>query len=160
MFLVLQQISSKTPVTHGRMYCRIVAGYQIWKIVSDLRIIFSSVNMSIPSVISLWHSPRMCCVHGHTMEKSTLLEFSVKGLRILDVINIHITSVYNPQSVHKVLAAYIHVLESSMPIKTRENVYRYSRRVFGGCKDATGSLQTLPETTRINRHGPWRRSRI
>ena len=30
----------KTPVTHGWMYCRIAADYQIWEIVSDLRIIF------------------------------------------------------------------------------------------------------------------------
>ena len=28
-----------TPVTHGRMYRRIATGYQIWKIVSDLRVI-------------------------------------------------------------------------------------------------------------------------
>ena len=42
-------IMSKTPVTHGWMYCRIAVGYQIWKIVSDLRIIF------------------FICEHVHTM---------------------------------------------------------------------------------------------
>ena len=36
----LFQGETKTPVTHGWMYRRIAAGYQIWKIVSDLRIIF------------------------------------------------------------------------------------------------------------------------
>ena len=38
--LILDATLAKTPVTHGRMYCGIAAGYQIWKIVSDLRIIF------------------------------------------------------------------------------------------------------------------------
>ena len=32
--------------------------------------------------------------------------------------------------------------------------------MFGGHKDASGSLWTLLETTGINRDGPWRRSRI
>ena len=35
-----------------------------------------------------------------------------------------------------------------------------SVRMFRGCKDTTGSLWKMPETTRINRDGRWRRSWI
>ena len=100
----------KTPVTHGW----IAAGYPIWKTVSDLRIIFFIRNILIASsatdVMCLWGR------HG----KMKLLEFSVKGLQILGVINIRITSVCNPQSIRNVLTASVHVLESSVPIKTQK----------------------------------------
>ena len=88
----------KTLVTHGRMYCRIAAGYQIWKIVSNLRIIFficehvrTIHNIVVASSITDMLCPWEC--HG----KIKLLEFSVKGLRILGVINIRI----NPYVIHK-----------------------------------------------------------
>ena len=37
---IVVEFTLKTPVTHPRMSRRIAAGFLIWKIVSDLRIIF------------------------------------------------------------------------------------------------------------------------
>ena len=72
------------------MYRRIAAGYQIWKIVSDLRIIvfirehvLTILNVLVASVMDVncpWN------IHG----KIKLLEFSIKGLRMSGVTNIHI----------------------------------------------------------------------
>ena len=81
-------ITGKTPVTHGRMYRRIAAGYQIWKIVSDLRIIFFICEHIRTVRNILVASPTgVKCLCGHH-EKLKLLEFSVKDLRMPGVINI------------------------------------------------------------------------
>ena len=84
---VKPQTSPKTPVTHGRMYHRIAAGYQIWKIVSDLWIIFFIREhiRTIRNFLVTSATDVMCLWRLH--EKSKLLEFSVKGLWILSVIN-------------------------------------------------------------------------
>ena len=78
----------KAPATHGRMYRWIAAGYQIWKIVSDLRIIFfirehirTIHNILVASIMDV-----MCPWGRHV--KIKLLEFSVKGVRMPGVINI------------------------------------------------------------------------
>ena len=64
---------SHSPVTYSRMYGRIAAGFLIWKMLSDLRIIFS-VRTAIRNIRN---------VHG----KIKLLNFSVKALWILSVID-------------------------------------------------------------------------
>ena len=70
------------------MYRRITAGYQIWEIVSDLRIIFLICEhvCSIPNVLVASITDVLC---PHTFYgKIKLLEFSVKGLWMPGVINI------------------------------------------------------------------------
>ena len=53
-------IMRKTPVTHSQMYRLIAAGFLIWKIVSDLQIIFYiRVLVRKMSLLSLWHPPWM-----------------------------------------------------------------------------------------------------
>ena len=120
------------------MYRRIAAGYQIWKIVSDLRIIFFIREhiRSICNILVAAATDMMCPWGCH--KKIKLLEFFVKGLWILGVINIYITSVCNPQSISNSLTASVHVLESSVPIKTRK-MYTDIHR---GCSEA---VRTLPE---------------
>ena len=143
----------KTPVTHGRMYRWIVAGYQIWKIVSDLWIIFFILVASTMNVMCLWGR------HG----KIKLLELSIKGLRILGVINIRITSICNPQSVCNVLTASVHVLESSVPIKTLKmytdihggwsETVRMLPEVYRHYQKPQGSIGIFPEVYTDNRDG-------
>ena len=78
----------KTPVTHGWMYHQIAAGYQIWKIVSDLRIMFFiSEHIRIICNILVASATDMKCPWG-CHGKIKLLEFSVKGLQMPGVINI------------------------------------------------------------------------
>ena len=75
---------------------RIVAGYPIWKIVSDLRIIFF-ISEHFRTVYNVLVASAMDgkCLWGRHREIK-LLDFSVKGLRILGVINIRIGLVCNP----------------------------------------------------------------
>ena len=73
-----------------------------------------------------------------TPRKIKLLECSVKGLQILGVITICVVSVCNPESVCNVLTASVHVLDSSVPIKTQK-IYT---DIHGGCLEA---VRTLPE---------------
>ena len=64
---------TKTPLKHSRMYRQIAAGFLIRKMLSDLLIIFSIRNVRNVLV--------------------KLLDFSVKALRILSVIDIHSSSI-------------------------------------------------------------------
>ena len=92
----LEFLADKTSVTHGRMYRRIATGYQIWKIVGDLRIIFFICeHICTVCNILVASATDVKCPWGHH-GKIKLLEFSVKGLQILGVINIRIGSVCNP----------------------------------------------------------------
>ena len=89
-------VTTKTPVIHDRMYRWIRAGYQIWKIVSGLQMIFficehirTLCNIFVASATDV-KCPWAC--HG----KIKLLEFSVKALMMPGIINIRIGSVCNP----------------------------------------------------------------
>ena len=108
------------------------------EIVSDLRIIFF-IREHIRNILMASTTDLICPWGRHG--KIKLLEFSVKALRILGVINIHITSVCNPQSIRNILIASVHVLESSMPIKTR----KMYTDIHGGCSEA---VMMLPEVYR------------
>ena len=77
------------------MYSRIAAGYQIWKIVSGLQMIFF-IHEQVRTVRNILVASAMdvkCPWRRHG--KIKLLEFSVKALRIRGVINICIGSVCN-----------------------------------------------------------------
>ena len=96
---ILNICNCKTPVTHSRMSRQITAGFLIWKIVSDLRIIFyicilvhKDRNIPIVLVASVTDATGPKAVHG----KIKLLDFSVKGLQMLGLINIRYSSVSNP----------------------------------------------------------------
>ena len=130
----------KTPVTRGRMYHRITVGYQVWEIVSDLRIIFFICeHVHTIRNILLAFATDVMRPWGHH-RKIKLLEFSVKkSLRILGVIKIRITSVCNPQSVRNVLTADVHVLESSVPMKT----WKMYTNILGGCWEAVRTLSEV-----------------
>ena len=84
---------SKTPVTHSQMYRRIGAGFLIWKMLSDLRIILSARTAicNVCNVLVASDMDAMCLWGCHG--KIKLLEFSVKALRILSVIDIRSSSV-------------------------------------------------------------------
>ena len=66
----------KTPVTHGRMY-------QIWKIVSGLRIIFfmREHNCSVHNILVVSATDVLCLQTLY--EKIKLLEFSIIVIRIV-----------------------------------------------------------------------------
>ena len=70
------------------MYRQFVAGYQIWKIVSDLQnIIFIREHVrNVRNILTTSNTDVLCpqTFYG----KIKLLEFSVKGLRMPGVINI------------------------------------------------------------------------
>ena len=78
------------------MYCRIAAGFIIWKLLSDLRIIVSAhmAIRNICNVLVAFAMDAMCPWGRHG--KIKLLDFSVKALRILSVIDIHSSSVSHP----------------------------------------------------------------
>ena len=69
------------------MYRRIMAGYQKWKIVSDLRIIFF-IREHVRTILVASTTDVKCLWGRHG--KIKLLEFSVKGLWMPGVINIRI----------------------------------------------------------------------
>ena len=75
----------KFPVTHSRMYCQIAVGFFLWKILTDLWIIFSIRNVCNVLVASAMDA---MCLWGHH-GKIKLFYFYVKALRILSVIDIH-----------------------------------------------------------------------
>ena len=66
---------AETPFTHGRMYHWIMAGYQIWKIVSDLQIKFFIRKhvRTIRNILVASATNVMC--PGDAMEKSNCLNF-------------------------------------------------------------------------------------
>ena len=105
---------------------------------SDLRIIFFIREhvCTIHNILLMSITNVTCPLGRH--RKIKLLEFSVKGLRMPGVINIRITSVCNPQSVCNVLTASVHVLESSVRIKT----WKMYTDIHGGCSEA---VRMLPE---------------
>ena len=78
------------------MYRWIAAGYQIWKIVSGLRKTFFIREhvRTIRNILVASATDVKCPWGRHGKMKQ--LEFSVKGLRIRVVINIHIGSVCHP----------------------------------------------------------------
>ena len=53
---------AKTPVTHSRMYHRIAAGFLIWKMLSDLRIIFTvrTAILNVRNVLVASATDAMC----------------------------------------------------------------------------------------------------
>ena len=85
--------SLKTPVTHSRIYRQIMAGFLIWKMLSDLRIIFSTHTAicNVHNVLVASSTDAMCLWGRHG--KIKLLDFSRKALRILSVIDIRSSSV-------------------------------------------------------------------
>ena len=76
--------------SYGRIYSRIVARFLIWKMLSDLRIIFS-IRTAIHNVL-VASTTDVMCPWGH-YEKIKPPDFSVKALRILSVIDICSSSV-------------------------------------------------------------------
>ena len=71
------------------MYRRIAAEFLIWKMLSDLWIILSACNVCNVLVASDTDAMCPCGRHG----KIKLLEFSVKALQIISVIDIPSSSV-------------------------------------------------------------------
>ena len=122
------------------MYRRITAGYQIWKIVSDLRMVFF-IRENVLTVRNILVASATDGVSVGTPQKIKLLEFSVKGLRILGVINICIGSICNPYGIPNVLTAPVHILDSFVPIKAR----KMYMDIYGGCSEA---VRTLPKVYR------------
>ena len=72
------------------MYQQIAAGFLIWKMLGDLRIILSAC-MAICNVLVASDTDAMC-PWGH-QGKIKLLQFSIKALRSISVIDIRSSSV-------------------------------------------------------------------
>ena len=89
-------LSYKTPVTLPRIGPRIALGFLIWKIVSDLRIIFfiRELILNVRNVLVASVMDAVCPQVRYG--KIKLLDFSVKFLWILSLINIRNSSVTRP----------------------------------------------------------------
>ena len=111
IFLRFSSFLHKTPVTYSQMYRQIVAGFLIWKMLSDLRIIFSARTAicNIRNVIVASATDALCPWGCHG--KIKLLDLSVKALQILSVIYIRSSPVSHHSSSLTVLIVRIPILD-------------------------------------------------
>ena len=119
------------------MYHQIAAGYQIWKIESDLRIIFF-IREHIRTICNILVASATDVMCPQTFyRKIKLLEFSVKGLRMPGVINIlirmlSVCHLYCPYSTRRSPCGIRDILDSFPPIMAR----KISMDIPGGCSEA------------------------
>ena len=159
-----REFQPKTPVTHGRMFRRIAAGYLIWKMLSDLQIIFS-VRKGIRNV--LVRPVTACCNPCQSLaaclksdkiprplrKNQTCVFFFGKSVRTRCPWFFRISSVAHPWV--SLLSLYLSwcpcgipfIRDASVPTNITQNIARSNWICYGSATDWYGKKQSKGSAT-------------
>ena len=101
----------KTQVAHPKIVHRIAPGFLIWKMLSDLPVIFFIRELVLKVLVA--SATEVMCPQGHC-GKVKLLDFSINALRtlpVIDIPNLSITSL-NPNILKPIWDALVASLTS------------------------------------------------